>query len=125
MLDTMVDHRLARLVERHPRLLEDIDGRCAAVRVLVPLLLEATSPSEAIRVARRVVAHTGTGVDTVAVAAVAHLEDALHGLHRVPKLRNAEGTGERQWLKLRLRDLQPEHLLAWPDGGYTPSPLPD
>ncbi|MEU3455393.1 toprim domain-containing protein [Micromonospora sp. NPDC006766] len=75
MLDTVVDHRLTRLVERHPRLLEDIDGRCAAVRLLVPLLLEAASPIEAIRVARRIVARTGVGADTVAIAAVAHLED--------------------------------------------------
>ncbi|MEU8220153.1 toprim domain-containing protein [Micromonospora taraxaci] len=81
MLDTVVDHRLARLVERHPRLLEDIDGKCAAVRVLVPLLFQATSPDDAIRVARRIVACTGTGVDTVATAAIAHLEDALHDLH--------------------------------------------
>lgn len=78
MLDTVVDHRLTRLVERHPRLLEDIDGRCAAVRALVPLLFEATSPQEAIRVARRIVAHTGVGVDTVATAAISHLEDLLH-----------------------------------------------
>nr|WP_309225074.1 hypothetical protein [Salinispora sp. H7-4] len=41
MLDAVVDHRLARLVERHPRLLEDIDGRCAAVCALVPLLASA------------------------------------------------------------------------------------
>ncbi|MEU7673522.1 hypothetical protein AB0C42_01740 [Micromonospora taraxaci] len=80
MLDAVVDHRLARLIERHPRLLEDIGGRCAAVRVLVPLLFEATSPDEAIGVARRIVAHTGTGVDTVAIAAIAHLEDALRDL---------------------------------------------
>ncbi|GIJ76714.1 DNA primase [Micromonospora phaseoli] len=83
MLDTVVDHRFARLVQRHPRLLEDIDGRSAAVRLLVPLLYEATSPAEAIRVARRIVAHTGTGVDTVAIAAIAHLEDALPDL-RLP-----------------------------------------
>lgn len=80
MLDAVVDHRLARLVERHPRLLEDIDGRCAAVRLLVPLLFEAAKPEEAIRMARRIVTHTGAGVDTVAIAALAHLEDALHGL---------------------------------------------
>ncbi|SCF29494.1 DNA primase [Micromonospora purpureochromogenes] len=79
MLDAVVDHRLARLIERHPRLLEDIDGRCAAVRVLVPLVFEAVSPDEAIRVAQRIVAGTGAGVDTVAIAALAHLEDALHG----------------------------------------------
>ncbi|MEU8164918.1 toprim domain-containing protein [Micromonospora sp. NPDC049004] len=80
MLDTVVDHRLARLVERHPGLLEDIDGRCAAVRVLVPLLFEATSPDEAIRVGRHIVAHTGAGVDTVAIAALTHLEGTLHTL---------------------------------------------
>ncbi|MFC4018948.1 toprim domain-containing protein [Micromonospora sp. GCM10011542] len=78
MLDAVVDQRLARLVERHPRLLEDIDGRCAAVRALVPLLYEAASPDEAVRVGRRMVALTGAGVDTVAIAALAHLEDALH-----------------------------------------------
>ncbi|MFF0253628.1 toprim domain-containing protein [Micromonospora zamorensis] len=78
MLDMVIDHRLTRLVERHPRLLEDIDGRCAAVRVLVPLLFEATSPQEAIRAARRIVAHTGVGVDTVATVAISHLEDLLH-----------------------------------------------
>ncbi|MEK8106587.1 toprim domain-containing protein [Micromonospora sp. M12] len=61
MLEAVVDHRLARLLERYPRLLEDIDGRCAAVRVLVPLLFEATSPDEGIRIARRLVAHTGPG----------------------------------------------------------------
>ncbi len=77
MLDAVVDHRLARLVERHPRLLDDIDGRCAAVRLLVPLLFEATEPEEAIRVARRIVTHTGAGVDTVAIAALAHIEDGL------------------------------------------------
>ncbi|RKF24643.1 hypothetical protein D7I43_25015 [Micromonospora globbae] len=80
MLDRVVDHRLARLVERHPRLLENIDGRCAAVRLLVPLLLEAASPDEAIRVARRIVAQTGAGVDTVAIAALAHLEQVIHHL---------------------------------------------
>ncbi|MFF0319056.1 toprim domain-containing protein [Micromonospora sp. NPDC005252] len=80
MLDVVVDHRLARLIERHPRLLEDIDGRCAAVRVLVPLLFEATSPDEAIGAARRIVAHTGTGVDTVAIAALVYLEDELQRL---------------------------------------------
>ena len=78
MLDTVVDHRLARLVERHPRLLEDIDGRCAAVRLLVPLLFEATKPEEAIRVARHIVTRTGAGVDTVALAAITHLEAGLH-----------------------------------------------
>ncbi|MEV1073837.1 toprim domain-containing protein [Micromonospora parva] len=77
MLDTVVDHRLARLVERHPRILEDIDGRCAAVRVLVPLIFEAVSPEEGIRAARRIVAHTGVGVDTVAIASFAHLEDGM------------------------------------------------
>ncbi|MGW5083057.1 toprim domain-containing protein [Micromonospora echinospora] len=77
MLDAVVDHRLGRLVERHSRLLEDIDGRCAAVRLLVPLLFEAMSPDEAIRVARRIAAHTGAGVDTVAVAALGYLEDEL------------------------------------------------
>ncbi|MGW5581065.1 toprim domain-containing protein [Micromonospora chokoriensis] len=77
MLDTVVDHRLARLLERHPRILEDIDGRCAAVRVLVPLIFEAMTPEAAIRVARRIVAHTGVGVDTVAIIAIAHVEDAL------------------------------------------------
>ena len=82
MLDVVVDHRLARLVERHPQLLEDIDGKCAAVRLLVPLLFEAASPDEASQVARRIVALTGAGVDTVAIAAVAHLEDALHDLAR-------------------------------------------
>ena len=80
MLDAVVDHRLTRLVERHPRLLEDIDGRCAAVRALVPLLFEATSPDEAITVARRIVAHTGVGVDTVATIAIAHLEGSLRDL---------------------------------------------
>ncbi|MBQ1053500.1 toprim domain-containing protein [Micromonospora sp. C32] len=80
MLDAVVDHHLARLVERHPRLLEDIDGRCAAVRALVPLLYEAASRDEAIRLGRRIVDLTGAGVDTVAIAAVAHLEDALHHL---------------------------------------------
>ncbi|MFG1940327.1 toprim domain-containing protein [Micromonospora tulbaghiae] len=78
MFDAVVDHRLARLVERHPRLLEDIDGRCAAVRALVPLLYEAASRDEAVRLGRRIVDLTGAGVDTVAIAAVAHLEDALH-----------------------------------------------
>lgn len=66
MLDTVLDHRLARLVERHPRLLEDIAGRCAAVRIVVPLAFEAVSPPEATRVARRIAAGTGVGVDTVA-----------------------------------------------------------
>ncbi|MEU1681244.1 toprim domain-containing protein [Micromonospora zamorensis] len=80
MLDAVVDHRLTRLVERHPRLLEDIDGRCAAVRALVPLLFEATNPQEAITVARRIVAHTGVGVDTVATIAIAHLEGSLRDL---------------------------------------------
>ncbi|MEU8088656.1 toprim domain-containing protein [Micromonospora sp. NPDC049101] len=80
MLDTVLDHRLARLVERHPRLLEDIDGKCAAVRVLVPLLFEATSRDEAARIARRIVAHTGVVVDTVAILAIAHVDDALHDL---------------------------------------------
>ncbi|MEV7986777.1 toprim domain-containing protein [Micromonospora sp. NPDC085948] len=80
MLDAVLDHRLTRLVERHPRLLEDVDGRCAAVRVLVPLLFQAASPDDAIRLARRIVALTGAGVDTVAIAAVAHLEDALQDL---------------------------------------------
>ncbi|MEU8430325.1 toprim domain-containing protein [Micromonospora sp. NPDC048169] len=80
MLDAVVDHRLARLVERHPRLLEDIDGRCAAVRLLVPLLFEAGSPDEAIRVARRIVANTGAAVDTVTLAAIGHLEDELQHL---------------------------------------------
>ncbi|MEV4825740.1 toprim domain-containing protein [Micromonospora sp. NPDC049274] len=79
MLDTVLDHRLAQLIERHPRLLEDIDGRCAAVRVLVPLLFEATNPDEATRVARRIVTRTGAGVDTVAITAIARLEDVLHG----------------------------------------------
>ncbi|MFJ5599915.1 hypothetical protein ACIP95_18505 [Micromonospora parva] len=79
MLDAVLDHRLARLVERHPRLLEDIDGRCAAVRALVPLLFQATSPDEAVRVGRRIVALTGAGIDTVAIAALTHLEGALHG----------------------------------------------
>ncbi|MGC5284890.1 toprim domain-containing protein [Micromonospora sp. DT231] len=78
MLDAVLDHRLTRLVERHPRLLEDIDGRCAAVRVLVPLLFQAASPDDAIRLARRIVATTGAGVDTVAIAAITHLEDTLH-----------------------------------------------
>ncbi|MEU4473668.1 toprim domain-containing protein [Micromonospora sp. NPDC023888] len=77
MLDAVLDHRLTRLVERHPRLLEDIDGRCAAVRILVPLLFQAASPDDAIRLARRIVAMTGVGVDTVLIAAIAHLEDAL------------------------------------------------
>ncbi|MFF0659109.1 toprim domain-containing protein [Micromonospora tulbaghiae] len=94
MLDAVVDHRLARLVERHPRLLEDIDGRCAAVRPLVPLLFEASSPDEAIRVARRIVTHTGVGVDTVAIAAIAHLEDGLHHIHP-PVEASAEATGDR------------------------------
>ncbi|MCZ7424276.1 toprim domain-containing protein [Micromonospora sp. WMMA1949] len=79
MLDAVVEHRFARLIERHPRLLEDIDGRCAAVRALVPLLYEATGPDEAVRIARRIVALTGTGVDTVAIAALTHLECVLHG----------------------------------------------
>lgn len=83
MLEAVVDHRLVRLVERHPRLLEDIGGRCAAVRVLVPLMFEATSPNGAIRIARHIVAQTGAGVDTVAIVAIAHLEDALHEL-RLP-----------------------------------------
>uniref|UniRef100_A8LZM4 ANTAR domain-containing protein n=1 Tax=Salinispora arenicola (strain CNS-205) TaxID=391037 RepID=A8LZM4_SALAI len=48
---------------------------------LVPLLFEASSPDEAIRVARRIVTHTGVGVDTVAIAAIAHLEDGLHHIH--------------------------------------------
>ncbi|MGN9808142.1 toprim domain-containing protein [Micromonospora sp. BQ11] len=80
MLDAVVDHRLARLVERHSRLLEDIDGRCAAVRALVPLVFEAMSTDEAVRVGRRIVTHTGAGVDTVVIAALVHLEDALHDL---------------------------------------------
>ncbi|MEU7753690.1 toprim domain-containing protein [Micromonospora sp. NPDC049171] len=80
MLDTVLDHRIAHLIERYPRLLEDVEGRCATVRVLVPLLFEATSPDEAIRVARRIVTYTGVGVDTVAITAIAHLEDALHDL---------------------------------------------
>ncbi|MGW2625815.1 toprim domain-containing protein [Micromonospora taraxaci] len=77
MLDAVVDHRLNRLLERHPRMLGDIDGKCAAVRALVPLLFQATNPDEAIRIARRIVARTGAGVDTVAIAALTHLEDAL------------------------------------------------
>ncbi|MGW0244911.1 toprim domain-containing protein [Micromonospora chalcea] len=79
MLDAVVEHRLARLIERHPRLLEDIDGRCAAVRAMVPLLYEAASSDEAVRVGRGIVALTGAGVDTVAIAALTHLEGALHG----------------------------------------------
>ncbi|MCZ7474650.1 toprim domain-containing protein [Micromonospora sp. WMMC273] len=78
MLNALVDHRLARLVERHPRLLEDIDGRCAAVRALVPLLYEAASPDEAVRVGRRIVELTAVGVDTVAITALTHLIEALH-----------------------------------------------
>ncbi|MGC4903944.1 toprim domain-containing protein [Micromonospora echinospora] len=78
MLDAVVDHRLARLVERHPRLLEDIDGRCAAVRALVPLLYEAASSDEAVRVGRRIVELTAVGVDTVAITALTHLIEALH-----------------------------------------------
>ncbi|MBQ1028970.1 toprim domain-containing protein [Micromonospora sp. C97] len=81
MLDKMLDHRLAQLIERHPRLLEDIGGRCAAVRILVPLVFEAPSPHEATRVARSIAAATGVGVDTVAIAALANLEDALCDLH--------------------------------------------
>ena len=49
-------------------------------RAQVSLAAEATNPDEAIRVARRIVTHTGTGVDTVAIA---HLEDALDDL-RLP-----------------------------------------
>ncbi|WBC05279.1 toprim domain-containing protein [Micromonospora sp. WMMA1976] len=78
MLDVVVDHRLARLVERHPRLLEDIDGRCAAVRALVPLLYEAASSDEAVRVGRRIVELTAVGVDTVAIAALTRLVCALN-----------------------------------------------
>ncbi len=73
--------RIARLVEPHPRLLENIDGRCAAVRALVPLLFEAARPDEAVRIDQRIVALTGAGVDTVAIAALTHLEDALHDPH--------------------------------------------
>ncbi|MEU5554036.1 toprim domain-containing protein [Micromonospora sp. NPDC047793] len=77
MLGAVVDHRLTQLVRRHPRLLEDIDGRCTAVRLLVPLLFEAMSPDEAVLVARQVATQTGAAVDTVAMAALAHLEEAL------------------------------------------------
>ncbi|RBQ03861.1 hypothetical protein DQE82_30040 [Micromonospora sp. LHW51205] len=80
MLDAVLDHRLARLVERHPRLLEDIDGRCAGVRALVPLMYEAANPDEAVRVGRRIVALTGAEADTVAIAALTHLEESLYGL---------------------------------------------
>ncbi|MET8040536.1 toprim domain-containing protein [Micromonospora sp. NPDC005215] len=92
MLDAVLDHRLTRLVERHPRLLEDIDGRCAAVRLLVPLLFQAAGPDDAIRLARRIVATTGAGVDTVALAAIAHLEDALHDLDPPTEARAKPGT---------------------------------
>ncbi|MFD6732300.1 toprim domain-containing protein [Micromonospora aurantiaca] len=81
MLDAVVEHRFARLIERHPRLLEDIDGRCAAVRALVPLLYEATSPDEAVRVGRRIVTLTRAGIDTVAIVALMHLDDALDDPH--------------------------------------------
>ncbi|MFF0097687.1 toprim domain-containing protein [Micromonospora sp. NPDC005257] len=64
MLDAVIDHRLARLVKRHPRLLEDIDGRCAAVHALVPLLFDAASPDQAVRVGRRIATLTGVGADT-------------------------------------------------------------
>lgn len=85
MLDAVVEHRFARLIERHPRLLEDIDGRCATVRALVPLLYEATGPDEAVRIGRRIVALTGAGVDTVAIAALTHLEDALNNSDLAPR----------------------------------------
>ncbi|WP_406043244.1 toprim domain-containing protein [Micromonospora sp. NBC_00898] len=89
MLDAVVDHRLARLVNRHPRLMEDIDGKCTAVHLLVPLLFEAFNPDGAIGVARRIVAHTGAGVDTVAIAALGYLEDRLQGI-RPDRLRSRQ-----------------------------------
>ncbi|WP_327652047.1 toprim domain-containing protein [Micromonospora aurantiaca] len=85
MLDAVVDHRLARLVERHPRMLEDIDGKCTAVRALVPLLYDAAKPDEAVRVARRIIELTGTGVDTVAIAALMHLEGSLNRSYLTPE----------------------------------------
>ncbi|MEV4210202.1 toprim domain-containing protein [Micromonospora sp. NPDC049662] len=95
MLDAVVTHRLARLIERHPRLLEDIDGRCAAVRVLVPLLFQTTSPDDAIRVAQRIVAITGAGVDTVAIAAIAHL-DAVYDLRQPIEAAGKPDTAEKR-----------------------------
>ncbi|XVU24292.1 toprim domain-containing protein [Actinoplanes sp. CA-054009] len=51
LLHAVLDHRLARMVQRTPKLLHEIPGRLAAARFLAPLIAEQTPPAavEALR----------------------------------------------------------------------------
>ncbi|MGW3891453.1 hypothetical protein ACWD69_22425 [Micromonospora chokoriensis] len=73
MLDAVVDHCLARSSSGIPaarghrrQVRSGTRSRTAALR--------GDEPAEVIRVARRIVVHTGTGVDTIAIA---HLEQVV------------------------------------------------
>jgi DNA primase catalytic core len=77
LLDTVVEHRLDRMLTRHSKLLTEIPGQVAAVHALVPLLFDATNQAEAIRISELIARRTGTGPETVAWAAVARVETTL------------------------------------------------
>jgi DNA primase len=77
LLEAVVDHRLDRMLARHPRLLEDIGGRWVAVRALTPLLFEAGTPAEAARLAAHVAERTGAGPQLVLDVAVDHVEELV------------------------------------------------
>ncbi|MFI7026290.1 toprim domain-containing protein [Micromonospora sp. NPDC049900] len=78
LVQAVIDHRLTKLTTRHPRLFEDIAGRCAAVRAVVPLLFDAVNAAQATELATRVTERLGVGLDTVAIAMAEHVDGSLH-----------------------------------------------
>lgn len=76
----VVDHHLQRLVDRHPRLLDDIAGRHAAAAALAPRVFAAADPQEAARLGQHIATRTGTGLNVVLTAAVEHLEGVVSAI---------------------------------------------
>jgi len=73
LLQAVVDHRVSHWTTRHPRLLEDIGGRCAVVQAIVPFVFEASTAEQASHLAARVAARVGVSIETVAIAMAEHV----------------------------------------------------
>ena len=73
----VVDHHLQRILARHPRILEDIDGRLAAARVLAPRVFGAADQAQAMRIAQHIAGRTGATLSAVLNAAADHLQHTV------------------------------------------------
>ncbi|AEV86827.1 DNA primase [Actinoplanes sp. SE50] len=74
LLETVVNHRLDTLLDRNPRLLDDVGGRVETARHLVTLMFDADDKAEAIRIGALITQRTGISVQALVEIAVDYVE---------------------------------------------------